>query len=284
LGRPSCTLPEVAPELARLWKPPGLPSPMGVPRPGTLLRNARLRAGLSFREASESSREVAKVLGDRRYFASPASLSDCEAGDKPPRRIHKLFTLCILYSIGLPELMISFGFPLAGSNYDPIPEVWMGRKEQIRPPRSRSTVATKPPQKPFLEGLSERFGEIPFFLRNVIPTLSGLPRISLQDVFWTGGLTEPLHPSLKGALFLIVNRLRKTPLAFRRKSMWDQQLYLLRKRDGSYLSASCSLENGMIVVHPYAERFVRPERLRKGVEAEVVGQIVTVIRSLPSWP
>ena len=56
------------------------------------------------------------------------------------------------------------------------------------------------------------------------------------------------------------------------------------KRDGSYLSASCGLEEGRIVVHPYTEGFVRPERLRNGVDADVVGQIVAVIRSLPSLP
>jgi hypothetical protein len=36
----------------------------------------------------------------------------------------------------------------------------------------------------------------------------------------------------------------------------------------------------VIAVHPYSEGFVRPERFRNGVDAEVVGQIVTVIRSL----
>jgi hypothetical protein len=281
-GRFFCSLPEVAPELAKLWKPSALRSPVAAQRPSSLLRNARLRAGLSFREASELSHEVVHALGDQRYFMSPGSLSDCEASDKPPRDIHKLFTLCILYSIGFAELMNSFGFPLTGSDSDPMPAMWTGREEQKVSAIRRTAVAAKAPQKQFLEDLAERFVEIPFFLRSAIPTLSGLSQISLHDVFWTGGQTQPLHPALGGALFLIVNRLRKTPVAFRRKSMWGQPLYLLRKRDGSYLSTSCSLEDGMIVVHPYTEGFVRPERLRNRVDAEVVGQIVTVIRSLPS--
>lgn len=281
-GRLSCALPEVAPELAKLWKPSALDSPVGAERPSALLRNARLRTGLSFREASELSREAVHALGDRRYFMSPGSLSDCEASPTPPRHIHKLFTLCMLYSIGFGELMNAFGFPLSES--DPIPAVWMGRKEQHRSATHRAAVAARAPQKAFLEGLAERFEEIPFFLRNAIPTLSGLSRISLHDVFWTGGRPQRRHPALRGAVFLIVNRFRKTPQASRKKSMWDQPLYLLRKRDGSYLSASCSLEEGTIVVHPYSQHFVGPERLRNGVDAEVVGQIVTVIRSLPSVP
>jgi hypothetical protein len=66
--------------------------------------------------------------------------------------------------------------------------------------------------------------------------------------------------------------------------VWQQPIYLLRKRDGSYLSASCSLEDGMLVVHPYAVGFVRPELLRDRVDAEVVGQITTIVRSLLPSP
>jgi hypothetical protein len=284
-GRPSGVLPEVAPELAKLWKPSALRSSLGAERPSSLLCNARLRAALSFREASELSRVAVDAFGDRRYFMSPGALSDCEASDNPPRDIHKLFSLCMLYSIAFAELMNSFGFPLSES--DPIPTVWMGRKERkdARVPPAPPTANT--PEKRFLEHLAERFDVIPFFLRSALPAVSGLARISLHDVFWTGGQSQPLHPSLRGALFLIVNRLRKTPIAFRRKSLWSQPLYLLRKRDGSYLSASCSLEDGRIVVHPYTEEtegFVRPERLRNRVDVDVVGQIVAVVRSFPSPP
>jgi hypothetical protein len=156
----------------------------------------------------------------------------------------------------------------------------MGRRERKDPPARPAPQTANTSGKRFLEHLAERFEDIPFFLRSAFPAVSGLARISLHDAFWTGGQSQPLHPSLRGALFLIVNRLRQTPIAFRRKSLWDQPLYLLRKRDGSYLSTSSSVEEGRIVVHPYAETFTRPERFRMGVDAEVVGQIVAVIRSL----
>jgi len=73
-----------------------------------LLKKARLRAGLSFRSASKLSREIAKTLGDDRYFASYGTLSDYEAGDKLPRHIHKLFTLSIIYSLAFRGLLGSF--------------------------------------------------------------------------------------------------------------------------------------------------------------------------------
>jgi hypothetical protein len=140
------------------------------------------------------------------------------------------------------------------------------------------------PDGVFLATMLRRFSDAPFFLRRSLPSLSGLKEVSLRDVFWVGGQRKPLHPSLAGALFVIVNRRKRKTRIFRRKSPWGQPIYLLMRRDGSYLLASCSLEDGTIIVHPYTEDFVRPERLRDRVDAQVVGQIVTVIRSLPSPP
>ena len=41
------------------------------PKLGSLLHNARLRTGLSFRAAAAISREIANLLGDERYYVSP---------------------------------------------------------------------------------------------------------------------------------------------------------------------------------------------------------------------
>jgi hypothetical protein len=160
----------------------------------------------------------------------------------------------------------------------------MPRRGERVPENQKTTARAGAPATGFLASLLQRFGEVPFFLRDSLPSLSGLEEISLRDVFWVGGQRKALHPSLAGALFVIVNRRKRKPRMFQRKSPWEQPAYLLMRRDGSYVLASCSLEDGTIIVHPYAEGFVRPERLRDGVDAQVVGQIVTVIRSLPSPP
>jgi transcriptional regulator with XRE-family HTH domain len=283
-GIPRCALPEVAPDLARLWTPLPLGQRVGAQRPDLLLRSARLRAGLSLRRASEMSRAVATALHDQRYFTSPGSLSDYEANRAPPHHIHKLFTICVLYSIPFRELVNSFGLGLDESPAAPIPDEWMDPEEWPAPESQATTTRERGPTSGFVATLLGRFGDVPLFLRHSLASLSGLPEISLRDVFWVGGHQKPLHPSLAGALFVIVNRRKRTPHMFRRKSAWEQPLYLLVRRDGSYLLASCSLEDKAIVMHPYTESFVRPERLRDGVDAEVVGQIVTVIRSLLSPP
>lgn len=276
---PECTFPEVAPDLARLWKPTILDCGAAVERPGPLLRNARLRAALSLREASEMSRAIATALRDPRYFASQASLSDYEVRDAPPRRIHKLLTLCILYSFRFGELLRSFGLRLDGGASIPDkwmpPSVWSPSEEQPRPHEEHTTG--------FMATVSRHLGGPPFFLHDSLAALSGLPdQPSLNDVFWVGGQQKAMHPALVGALFIVVNRRRRRPFTLRRRSAWEQPPYLLMKRDGSYVLAGCSLENGTIVVHPHAESFVRSYRFRDHVDAEVIGQIVAVVRSILS--
>ncbi len=271
-ARLHCSLPEVAPDLAHLWSPAQLTKP--VARPAHLLRDARLRAALSLRAASEMSREIAKALGNQRYFISQGSLSDYEANSTPPRHIPKLLTLSTLYAIPFDQLMTALAVELS-SDASPIPDEWM--PDRRAPPES---LIERVPPSGFLSHALGRLAELPFFLYNSLASLSGLTDISLLDIFWAGGHYKVLHPALAGALFVVVNRRRTTPPSVPRKSLWQQSLYLVRRRDGSYLLATCTREGNSIVIHPQGQDFVPHERLRDRVDAEVVGQIVVVVRSL----
>jgi hypothetical protein len=277
---PRCSLPEVTPQLARLWTPAPFRVALGEGRFTLLLRSARLRTGLSFYDASQLSRTIASILGDKRYFTSQASLSDYEARNTPPRHIHKLFTLCAMYAIPLHELLDSFGLSLEEERTTAIPDRWMPEADRWTEIQQEQLVPQTDPSQGFLGSLLGRFGTPPYFLRDSLATLFGLSEFSLHDVFWAGGQQAALHPSLAGALFIVVNRKRRTPPPFLGKSLWDQPLYLLARRNGSYVLASCTLENHLIVVHPHTGSFVRPERLRNHADAEVAGQIVGVVRTI----
>jgi len=67
---------------------------------------------------------------------------------------------------------------------------------------------------------------------------------------------------------------------FRSKPPWQQPLYVVLKRDGTYLCACCSIENDTLVVHPYSQTLYRATRFRLHRDAEVVGRIVTVARKM----
>jgi transcriptional regulator with XRE-family HTH domain len=279
---PRCVEPEVARDLTRLWTPAPLDQGFMGDEAAFRIPNARERAGLSLRQASEMSREIARAFEDRRYFASPGSLSEYEATNAAPRHIHKLFTLAILYSIRFKELLDWFGLEQDDTRLATIPAEWMAQAKKSPAKNANPIKQGKRPSEGFLRNALDRLGELPFFLRESFPLLSGLDDLSLRDVYWAGGYRETMHPLLNGALVVILDRRKRRPRILPRKGAWEQPIYLLRRRDGSYLMASCSMEDSAIVLHPYTDEFVPPERLRKTADAEVIGQIVTVIRSLSS--
>ncbi len=269
--------PDVPKEFAKHWRPSKM-APQET-KLSHLLRHARLRMGLSFREASAMSRRVAAEVGDEQYFAAPGSLSDYEALDTPPRHIHKAITLCAVYGLQFSTFLNSAGLDLEEAGKDPIPDHLVPTRFRASS-RNASSKTDEPTGNGFLEQLLDRSQPVPFFLRESLSDLSGLKSPSLRDLFWVGGEPNPLHPLLVNGLLVIVNRHRKKPIYSRSKPLWQQPLYMLLRRDGTYVCGCCRPENGMLVIHPQSQNYQRSEQLRNHDEAEVIGQVVMVARRL----
>jgi hypothetical protein len=266
--------PEVPKDLAKQWKPRPLSREGKI---GPLLRNARMTLHLSLREASEISGRVADLLGDDRYLISPSSLCDYELLNTAPRHFQKAVTLCSLYGLGFQAFLRTIGIVPEEAGSEPMPDHFVSRVPRVE---AAEELDTNVASGGFLEQFFERCEEVPFFLRESIGSLYGLGDVSLNDFFWVGGKYDVLHPYLENGLLALVNRRRKRPLYFASKPLWQQSLYVLLKRDGTYLCACCGLENSTLVVHPYSQQFHRPEQLRYHHDVEVVGQVVMVARKV----
>lgn len=275
-------LPDFPKELAKHWRPSSLVR--GGMRLSHLFRNARSRMGLSFRDASAMSRRIAAELGDDQYFAASGSLSDYEALDSPPRHIHKVITLCAVYGLQFSTFLKSVGLNIEETGKDPIPDRLVPRRlpDSLR---SSNLKTVYPTENGFLGQLLGQSDHVPTFLRGSLSDLSGLKSLSRHDFFWVAGESNPLHPLLVNGLLVIVNRHKKKPICSRSKPLWQQPVYMVLRRDGTYICGCCSLENGVLVVHAYSHGFSPdyqgPERLRNHEDAEVVGEIVTIARTKP---
>jgi transcriptional regulator with XRE-family HTH domain len=247
-----------------------------------LLRSGRLRAGLSFRQASALSRKIAEQLGDERYFTAAGSLSDYEASNMPPRHIQKIVTICTLYSIDFWQFLKAARLPLEKLGQEVISDGLAASPQSPELSRSAQLGHKEEGEGVFLRNLFEQFQEIPFFLRNSLPAISGLPRLSLRDVFWVGGGEHGFHQFLEGTQFLVVNRRTKKPAPLKWEPLWKQPLYLLTRRDGSFFCGSFILEGKLTVLHPLSKGLPGPEPTHTGVDTEIVGQIVTVVRRIPA--
>jgi hypothetical protein len=264
--------PKVPKDLARHWKPQRLPTLEDF---GQLLKRSRTRMKLSVREAATMSRIIAETLKDDQYSTSPSSLSDYELRNIPPRDFHKMITLCSIYGMQFESVMKRMGVDVAEVGTESMPDRFLSRGEP--------TVAAKRGDLEtigagFVEKLLGESHEIPLFLRGSLGHFAGPAHVSLDDFFWVGGDDDPLHPFLADGLLAMVNRRRKTPFHFAAKPWWQQPLYIVLMREGVYLACCCSVENGMLVIHPYSRDFHRSAQYRLHQDAEVVGQIVAIMR------
>jgi hypothetical protein len=248
-----------------------------------LLRTSRIRVGLSFREASALSRSIAGTLADQMYFTAAGTLSDYEGLSSPPRHIQKIISLCILYCIDFWTFLRAARLPLHTLGSDPMPDEMIGRVGSPRTQTFDEVASTKQfgaQSGGFLSALIDQFEELPLFIKNALPTLTRLKDFSLSDIFWVGGSQDSAHPCLVGATFVAVNRRVKTPLHSTARTAWEQPLYILLKRDGSFLCVPCTLQEGVHMVHPLSDRPHSSLRLRNGIDAEVIGQVTTIFRHL----
>ena len=267
--------PAVAKGLGKRWIPEVVSSKPS--QLGPLLRRARQQMGLSFRAASAVSREVANLLDDERYFTAPGSLSDYETLNVPPRHFHKVVTFCAVYSLDLNTIFETLGLSLRDAGHEPIPYLLTGRPLSAMVEATAETDEVE--QTGFLGELVAELEEMPFFLRGSLQVISGLQRPSLKDFFWIGRTGSDFHPYLSGGLVAIVNRQKKKLNDCGSKPLWQQPLYVILKRDGTYLCGCCSRENSSLVVHSYPGGVHRREQFRNR-DAEVIGKIVMIVRRL----
>jgi hypothetical protein len=265
--------PEVSPAAGRAWKPATLNMPPPQNRVGEWIRRARYRSALSFREASERTAEIARQLGHPNYFCAASALSDLETRDLFPRHIHKLVSLSVIYCVSVSNLASLAGLPFEQAGQEAMPAV-----ENPAPHRMAQDGIVRP--SPFLQVVEEKFGEVPFFLRHALPTILGLPNPSIRDLFWAGATGEFVHPYLRDAAFLAVNRRNKTPAPVLSSPVWAQPLYVLQLRNGQRLCAACALQDGTLVVRPCTILSGDLLWLRNRVDAEVLGQVVAIVRRL----
>jgi transcriptional regulator with XRE-family HTH domain len=238
---------------------------------GEFIQRARKACGFSFREASERTHTIARELGDRRYYCSPGTLSDYETRQSAPRHIQKLVSIAAVYFIGAADLFKACGAALDQAGAQAMPS------EFLHSPEPTPVSASKPSQ--FLIEMERRFGPVPWFLRFTGPSLFGLRSVTPRDVFWVGDFHEPKYSCLAGIYFLVVDRRQKRPRVSLSAPIWAQPMYVLQKRGGTYLWGFCRQENDMLLLSHPAQR-AKPVRLRNGVDAEVVGRVVGVIRTL----
>ena len=270
------------PSSAPTWLNRRRPRPTGGAPPSllrNLLRQARIRSGMSFREASAASRIMAETLSDPLYFIAAGTLSDYEAADAPPGQIHKMLTICLLYSIPLYSFLRTSGLPVHQAGHQPIPDAFVPwRTPRLECNLRRRNPEVAHPAGDCLSALVHEWEEVPLFLRWSLQELTGMKNLSLSDLFWVRGDRTSADPPLSSNALIAVNRRARRPASVGREPLCGRRLYIVLKRDGEYDCGRYSFDNGKLTLHARPTETPESQHPADGIDAEIVGQVTAVIR------
>ncbi len=260
--------------LAEFWSPTPLETTSSGSSLHNLLRSARRRSGLTFREASAKTAMIARTLRNKECFCAVGSLSDYESNTESPRHLHKLLSLCTVYSLSPWEFMSAAGLRLGEAGQNPMP----GQLRDGAVPLNIETVRAD--RGPSGTPPREAAAVLPFFFGRAAGEFLKMEHLSIRDIFWMGHAQKSFHPYLADALAVIVDRHKKRVTTQPHVPLWAQPLYVLLRRDGHYICTSCGSDNGKLVMRPFSDGFDRPVRFENPDEVEVIGKVVAILRNL----
>jgi hypothetical protein len=227
------------------------------------------------------SLQLAGHLKDDHYQLSTSVLSEMEATSVLPRHIEKIFSVCILYCLDLWSYLRAAHVPIEESGQESLPPQygsksnWFVMSSREEQPSRELTLANY---------LAEIVEEIPVFLRYGFPFRTGEHDISGRELYCVGKRESVFHPLLKGALLLAVDASGPGQVGSRDgwKEPWERPVYLVLRRDGKYLCGFCSFSQNSVTVVPHPDCPLEPVHFVNGKDAEVVGRVTAIARTLPS--
>lgn len=244
--------------------------------PGSLLRQARERLGLTYREVEQASYDLASQRGRPEFIVRISRLADIENQGVTPS-LYKLYSLCAIYHLNPLEVCQWYEVPLEEHFRDAAHLLHRAspRTHLAAPPTAlRAPVRFDPGfdarQTNYLSRMVECWGELE------AAVLNGEPRyrygyIGLDDRM----MTPLLRP---GSLVLVDPALRQV-----RNSGWrneyERPIYFVEVREG-YRCSWCMQEGPRLILQPHSLSPCTPEIRRHPDEAEVIGQVVGVAMRL----
>jgi hypothetical protein len=268
-----CTAPAKVPRaLAEFWIPEPLQKASTRLPLNDLLRRERRRSGQTFREASAKTALIARTLQNEEFFCAAGSLSDYESNAESPRHLHKLLSLCTVYSLSPWDFMNAAGLRLAEAGQNAMPDKLLDRvvPSHVKAKDTRESARSDPQ--------GSAVAELPYFFGRAAAEFLKMEHLSIRDIFWIGQPRKSFHPYLADALAVIIDRHKKRVAVQPRIPLWAQPLYVLLGRDGQYTCTSCGSANRGLAMRPFSDGFDRPLRFKSPDEIEVVGKVMGILR------
>ena len=242
-------------------------------QPGTRLRQARERLGLTYREVERASYELACQRGRPEFIVHLSRLADIENRDVTPS-LYKLYTLAVIYHLDPKEVCQWYEVPFEGHFSDGISLTAPNTHLAAGPASLRLPIRFDPGFDPnrteFLTRMVERWG-------NLEGTLFTQPSRYLYG--YIGLEDRRMQPLLRpGSLVLVDPKLRQV-----QNNGWtneyERPIYFLELRQ-EFRCCWCQREGRQLMLVPHPLSSCAPEVYQFPEDAEIVGQVVGVATRL----
>jgi transcriptional regulator with XRE-family HTH domain len=246
--------------------------------PGQKLKRARERLNLRFREVEEASTKIARRHNNDEFIVALSRLADIENKGTIPS-IYRLYSLCAIYRLDLPEVLSWYGVPLDGVPGD-ADVIENGRTHLVgfRPEEGevQLPIALDPgldlSRTAFLSRLIQQWGTVPLTL---------LSNIDLRNYRYgyIGTDDWSMFPLIPPGSLVVIDDSKRRIAASGWSSEYDRPIYFLEHREG-YVCGWCSMRDGQLIVQPHPASNCDVESYAYPNEIEVVGQITRVAMRL----
>jgi transcriptional regulator with XRE-family HTH domain len=242
---------------------------------GQRLKRARERLNLRYRDVEQASIRVAELRHNDEYAIALSRLSDIENKGTVPT-FYRLYSLCAIYRLDLPEVLEWYGVDLALLPADaaalPLEMTHLlgfgpGMTGEVQVPLvvDPGIDLTK---TTYLSRAIRRWGRLPLSMLNAMD-------LKRHRYAFVGSEDWSMYPLLQpGALVLIDESRRKIA-----NTGWDNEferpIYLLEHRGGCVVGW-CTLNGSQLILQPHPASQCSPVIYSYPAEIDVIGQITGV--------
>lgn len=241
--------------------------------PGSRLRQARERLGLTYRDVERATYDLASQRGRPEFIIRISRLADIENYGVIPS-LYKLYSLAAIYHLNPLEVCQWYDVPLDACFSDGR-HLGARKTHLAAPPTSlrlplRFDPGFDPRRTEYLSRMVETWGQLEGAMFN------GHPRYRYGYIGLDDHMMEPLLRP--GSLVLVDPAIQQV-----RNSGWSNEyerpIYFVDLRDG-YRCSWCLSDGPKLIMQPHPLSSCAPEVWRCPDEAEVVGQVVGLVTRL----
>jgi transcriptional regulator with XRE-family HTH domain len=247
--------------------------------PGQMLKRARERLNLRYRDVEEASRGIALRHGSEEYTIGLSRLADIENKATTPS-LYRLYSLCAIYRLDFTEVLSWYGVALDGLLRDSS-ETQLDQTHLVGFEPSQEAAIPVPAlllenidlnKNTFLSHVTQQWGEIPLAaIRQLDLKRYRYGFVGIED--WT------MYPIIPPGAFVQIDEAKKSIVREGWAHEFERPIYFLEHRSRCYCSW-CSVNGEEIILEPHPSSQVAPEIFRYPSEVDIIGQVVGVAKRM----